>query len=157
MNIIAAFALLTAVLSFGGAWGDVPPAQGDAKSSPIDLVNRTPKGTLHNPYKDTDASTVSQGQTLFRTYPCAGCHGGGGGGGMAPPLTKGNWIYGGDDDSMFRLVSLGSTELQKMGYTRKGVGAVVGPMPPMGPIIKSSDDLWKMITFIRSRFDGEPA
>ena len=157
MNVIAAFALLTAVLSFGEAWGDVPPAQGDAKSSPIDLVKRAPKGTLHNPYKDTDTNIVSQGEKLFRTYPCAGCHGGGGGGGMAPPLTKGNWLYGGDDDSMFRLVTLGSAEMQKNGYTRKGVGTVVGPMPPMGSIIKDSDDLWKMITFIRSRFDGDPA
>ena len=76
---------------------------------------------------------------------------------MAPPLTKGDWLYGGDDDSMFRLVTLGSTEMQKNGYTRKGAGTVVGPMPPMGSIIKDSDDLWKMITFIRSRFDGDPA
>jgi hypothetical protein len=60
MNVIAAFAVLTAVLSFGEAWGDVPPAQDDAKSSPIDLVNRTPKGKLHNPYKDTDTNIVSQ-------------------------------------------------------------------------------------------------
>jgi hypothetical protein len=67
MNVIAAFALLTAVLSFGEAWGDVPPAQGDAKSSPIDLVNRMPKGKLHNPYKDTDTNIVSQGETLFST------------------------------------------------------------------------------------------
>src|ERR1700716_3776642 len=155
MNVIAAFAILTAALGFGEAWGDVSPAQDDAKSSPIDLVNRTPKGKLHNPYKDTDTNIVSQGEKLFRTYPCAGCHGGGGGGGMAPPLTKGNWLYGGDDDSMFRLVTLGSAEMQKNGYTRKGIGAVVGPMPSMGSIIKDSDDLWKMITFIRSRFDGD--
>ena len=46
---------------------------------------------------------------------------------------------------------------RRWGYTRKGIGTVVGPMPPMGSIIKDSDDLWKMITFIRSRFDGDPA
>src|SRR4030081_3028796 len=95
MNVIAAFALLTAVLSFGEAWGDVPPAQGDAKSSPIDLVNRTPKGKLHNPYKDTDTNIGSQGEKLFRTYPCAGCHGGGGGGGGGAPLSKGKRVYWG--------------------------------------------------------------
>ena len=75
---------------------------------------------------------------------------------MAPPLTKGNWIYGGDDDSLFRQVTLGSDEMQKKGYTRKGIGAVVGPMPPMGQIVKNADDLWKLITFIRARYDGDP-
>jgi hypothetical protein len=33
----------------------------------------------------------------------------------------------------------------------------VGPMPPMGTIVKNSDDLWKMITFIRAHYDGDPA
>src|SRR6266851_1279575 len=88
INVIAAYALLTAVFTLGEAWGDAPPAP-DANSSPMDLVNRTPKGNLHNPYKDSEANIVSQGETLFRTYPCSGCHGGGAGGGMAPPLTKG--------------------------------------------------------------------
>ena len=27
---------------------------------------------------------------------------------------------------------------------------VVGPMPPFGGIIKTSDDLWRIIAFIRS-------
>jgi hypothetical protein len=27
---------------------------------------------------------------------------------------------------------------------------VVGPMPPFGQIIKTSDDLWRIIAFIRS-------
>jgi mono/diheme cytochrome c family protein len=157
ISAVAAFALLTAVVAVAHAADDQPAAADNAKTSPTDLVNRTPKGQLHNPYKDGDANIVSQGESLFRSYPCAGCHGGGGGGGMAPPLTKGNWIYGGDDDSLFRLVTLGSAELQKNGYSRKGVGTVIGPMPPMGSIVKSSDDLWKMITFIRSRYDGDPA
>jgi mono/diheme cytochrome c family protein len=157
ISIFAAFALLTAAFTPGEAWGESPAGPTDnAKSSPMDLVNRSPKGNLHNPYKDTDANVVSQGETLFRSS-CGGCHGGGGGGGMAPPLTKGNWLYGGDDDSLFRLVTLGSTELQKNGYTRKSIGAVVGPMPPMGSIIKDSDDLWKMLAFVRSRYDGDPA
>ena len=155
-NVVAAFALLSAALALGAAWGDSPSAP-DPKGAPIDLVSRTPKGNLHNPYKDTEATIVSQGESLFRTYPCSGCHGGGAGGGMAPPLTKGNWIYGGEDDSLFRLVTLGSEELQKQGYSRKSIGTAVGPMPPMGSIVKNSDDLWKMLAFVRSRYDGDPA
>jgi hypothetical protein len=86
---------------------------------------------------------------LFRSYPCAGCHGGNAGGGMCPPLTTSDWIYGGDDDSLFRLVTLGSIELQKKGYTRQGLINTAGPMPSMGPIIRNSDDLWKILAFIR--------
>jgi mono/diheme cytochrome c family protein len=127
-----------------------------ANISPIDLVGKTPKGKLHSPYKDTQKDVVAQGETLFRSYPCSGCHGGGGGGGMCPPLTSSDWIYGGDDDTLFRLITLGSDELQKKGYTRQGLAAVVGPMPPMGPLFKSSDDLWKILAFIRSRYDGDP-
>ena len=74
---------------------------------------------------------------MFLGYSCNGCHGGGGGGGMCPPLTNDVWVYDGDDDTLFRLVTLGSDELQKQGYTRKGRENVVGPMPPFGTLIKN--------------------
>ena len=149
---------LFAVLALGPAWAASPPAPVNYSNiSAPDLVNRTPKGNLHNPYKDSQASIVAQGATLFRSYPCSGCHGGNAGGGMCPPLTTSDWIYGGDDDSLFRLVTLGSIELQKQGYTREGLITTAGPMPPMGAIIKDSDDLWKLLTFIRSRYDSDPA
>jgi mono/diheme cytochrome c family protein len=158
INAIATSAILTAVISLREAWADRQPAPVDfTKISSIDLVNRTPKGELHNPYKDTQANIVAQGETLFRSYPCSGCHGGGAGGGMCPPLTKAAWIYVGDDDTLFRLITLGSDELQKKGYTRMGLAPVVGPMPPMGSIIKDSDDLWKLLAFIRSRYNDDPA
>jgi hypothetical protein len=76
---------------------------------------------------------------------------------MCPPLTTSDWIYGGDDDTLFRLVTLGSDGLQKKGYTRQGLINAAGPMPPMGPMIKNSNDLWKILAFIRSRYDGDPA
>ena len=81
---------------------------------------------------------------------CNGCHGGGGGGGMGPPLTNPVWIYGKDDDTLFRLVALGSDGLKAQGYTRKGSESVVGPMPAMGEIVKTDDDMWKIIAWIRS-------
>ena len=100
---------------------------------------------------------VEAGRKAYFRAGCNGCHGGNGGGGMCPPLTNDTWVYGGDDDTLFRLVTLGSDDLQKAGYTRTGHENVVGPMPPMGPIIKSSDDLWKIITFIRSNYHGDPS
>lgn len=158
VSAIAIIPLLmsVAILWEARAYAQAPTATG-ATVSATDLVKKTPKGKLHNPYKDTQKDIVAQGQTLFRSYPCSGCHGGDGGGGMCPPLTSADWIYGGDDDSLFRLVTLGSDELQKEGYTRQGLAAVVGPMPPMGSIISNADDLWKMLAFIRSRYDGDPA
>jgi mono/diheme cytochrome c family protein len=154
---IVVLQLLTAGALLRDARAEAQVSAGHAAAvSPTDLVNKTPKGKLHNPYKDAQKDIVAQGQTLFRSYPCSGCHGGGGGGGMCPPLTTSDWIYGGDDDTLFRLVTLGSDALQKNGYTRQGFAPVVGPMPPMGPIIKDSDDLWKILAFVRSRYDGDP-
>jgi mono/diheme cytochrome c family protein len=127
------------------------------KVTPVDLVKNTPKGKLVNPYKDTQAAVVAQGSQLFQGYSCSGCHGGGGGGGICPPLTNGVWIYGGSDDTLFRLVTLGSVDLQKAGYSRQAIENVVAPMPPFGAAIKSADDLWKILTFVRSKYDGDPS
>ena len=89
-------------------------------------ADSAPKGTLKNPYKDTDAAAVKAGQQLYMNYGCSGCHGGGGGGGMCPPLTDGVWVYGGDDDTLFRLVAYGSQILQSKGYSRQATENVVG-------------------------------
>jgi mono/diheme cytochrome c family protein len=126
------------------------------KVSPSDLVAKTPKKKLVNPYKDSQADIVAAGSMLFRSYSCSGCHGGNGGGGICPPLTNGVWIYGGSDDTLFRLVTLGSDGMLKQGYFRKGFENVVAPMPPFGTTIKSADELWKILTFVRSKFDGDP-
>jgi hypothetical protein len=71
---------------------------------------------------------------------------------MCPPLTTDTWVYGGDDDTLFRLIDMGSDELQKQGYMRKGRENVVGPMPPFGTLIKNSDEMWKILTFVRSKY-----
>ncbi len=144
--------------------GDTTPAGSSAgsgtdytKVTPVDLVKSTPKGKLVNPYKDTQQDVVAQGGKFLLSYACSGCHGGGGGGGMCPALTNDVWVYGGDDDTLFRLVTLGSVELQGQGYMRKGRENVVGPMPPFGAIIKTADDLWKILAFVRSKYNGDPS
>ena len=48
------------------------------------------------------------------------------------------------------LIALGSDALKAQGYSRKGSENVVGPMPAMGTIVKSGDDMWKIIAWIRS-------
>ena len=137
--------------------GDPAAAGGDCckpgdTTPPLDLIKATPKGGLHNPYADkvTDAAFTEAGHKTYLSAGCNGCHGGGGGGGMCPPLTNDTWVYGPDDDTLFRLVALGSDGLKAAGYHRVKSEVVVGPMPPFGGIIKTSDQLWQIITFIRS-------
>jgi mono/diheme cytochrome c family protein len=117
---------------------------------PLELVASTPKGELKNPYNADIAAIAEEGHHRYLSAGCNGCHGGGGGGGMCPPLTNDTWVYGADDDTLFRLIALGSDGLTKAGYTRVKHEVVTGPMPPFGGIIKTSDDLWRIIAFIRS-------
>jgi hypothetical protein len=51
---------------------------------------------------------------------------------------------------LFRLIALGSSELEKQGFERIQWGTVHAPMPPMAVSIRDSDHLWKIIAFIRS-------
>ena len=138
------------------------PASGDAAAGgecckpgdttpPLDLLKATPIGGLHNPYNDQIDAMSEEGHKKYLSYSCNGCHGGGGGGGMCPPLTNDSWVYGASDDTIFRLIAIGSDELKKQGYKRIKQEVVVGPMPPFGNIIKTSDELWKVIAFIRAK------
>jgi mono/diheme cytochrome c family protein len=140
-----------------------PAAQAQTQAAPSGGTMTPPqradsaaKGTLKNPYKDDDAAVVDSGSKLYLKYGCNGCHGGNGGGGMCPPLTNDVWVYGGDDDTLFRLVSYGSQALQEKGYTRKGMENVVGPMPPMGQVVQTDDELWRILAFVRSNYHGSP-
>ena len=143
----------------GGPAG-APPGQEQAgacckagdTTPPTELVANVPPGQLHSPYPDyaklakDDPNLVKQ----YRLPGCNECHGGTGGGGFCPALTQGVWFWGNTDDVLFRLVTLGSAELEKRGFLRYQYGTVHGPMPPMGMTIPTSDQLWKIIAFIRS-------
>lgn len=127
-----------------------------SKITPLELVNKVPLGQLKDPYNIKQTDIVKEGHHLFLNHSCNGCHGGGGGGGMCPPLINSVWVYGGDDDQLFRLITLGSDNLQKLGYMRVGAESVVGPMPELGPTFKNAAEVWKVITWIRSAYDGDP-
>ncbi len=148
-SVVTVYTLRTAAAADSPA-----PSAADLAMKPPDYIAKIPKGQIKNPYKDTQADIVAQGEHLFLSYGCNGCHGGGGGGGMCPPLTNDVWVYDGDDDTIFRLVTLGSDGLQAQGYARKGRENVVGPMPPFGQIVKSTDDLFKIFTFVRSKYSA---
>jgi len=127
----------------------------DVGMSPRDRVAAVPKGKLKNPYTD-DEEMIIAGKAVYFGMSCNGCHGGGGGGGMCPPLSNEVFVYGSDDDTIFRLITLGTDELMKMGYYRTGMEGVVGPMPPFGDLIKTDEDVWKIIAWMRTIFNGDP-
>ena len=103
------------------------------------MIKAVPKGGLHNPYKDkiTDTAFVDLGHKKYLSFSCNGCHGGGGGGGMCPPLTNDTWVYGPDDDTLFRLIALGSDGLKPMGYKRikQEVGIAKPPVDGIGKTV----------------------
>lgn len=122
----------------------------DPAGNPTKTAEAAEKGALKSPYQDDYESVAEEGHKKYMSAGCNGCHGGTGGGGMGPPLSNPVWIYGNDGDTLFRLIALGTNGLQEQGYTRKGSELVVGPMPPHGNIVKSNDDMWKIIAWIWS-------
>jgi mono/diheme cytochrome c family protein len=138
--------LIVATLTGGG------DAVAGEPMTPLERAVSTPRGQLKSPYTDF-ASVAAEGLKIYRSHDCNGCHGGGGGGGMAAPLTNQIWIYGDNDDTLFRVIALGTGSLspgdafQKQGFVRKGSENVVGPMPPFGETIKTEDEVWKIIAW----------
>ena len=125
----------------------------DDQTPPLELVKQVPPGGLHNPYDWQKLKAESPEDYLvkqFRLPGCNECHGGGGGGGFCPALSQGVWFWGNTDDVLFRLISMGSKALEEQGFARIQWGTVKAPMPEMGHVIKTSDHLWKIISFIRS-------
>jgi mono/diheme cytochrome c family protein len=140
---------------FIAALAGITHAVAENGMTPLQHATGTPRGTLKSPYADF-ANVAAEGHKIFLSHDCSSCHGGGGGGGMAAPLTNEVWIYGDDDDTLFRVIALGTGSLspedafRRQGFVRKGSENVVGPMPPFGDIFKTDDEIWKMIAWIRS-------
>ncbi len=139
-----------------GTWTNVVPKQEVVKQiegydeNPVDVVKNALKGTLKDPYDPANITVAAEGHKQFLNHGCNACHGGNGGGGMCPPLNNGVWIYGPSDDTLFRLVTLGSKNLQEAGYSR--VSQETPALMPQqgGTTIMKAGDLWKIITWIKS-------
>lgn len=130
-------------------------AELDLSKTPLEIVDSIPQGGIISPFDPADPKTAEEGHEVFMETSCNGCHGGTGGGGMGPPLSNQKWVYGNDADTLFRLITLGTDELQKRGYTRKARENVRAPMPPhaSGPIIiesLTSERILKIIAWIQS-------
>jgi mxaJ protein len=95
---------------------------------------------MTNPFKD-NPDAPKEGRALYFKNGCSGCHGGGGGGGMAPSVIDENWKFGSKDDMVFKLITGQITE--------QTMPKVYSDLP--------ADDVWKMISFIRSVYLGDPS
>jgi len=94
-----------------------------------------------NPYTG-NAEAIQQGRALYLQTGCSGCHGPGGGGGMGPALLDDEWKFGSDDLTLFKLIK-GEIPQQTMPAT---FGSVL-----------TDDEIWKIIAFIRSLYQGDPS
>jgi len=109
------------------------------KGSPGEPTNSTgPKPDEKNPYTG-NPQAVTEGEDIYLRV-CAHCHGGNAEGGMCPDLTDDYWKFGGTDKVLYRTITLG----------RKGTR-----MPGFWNSLKS-DEIWKTIAFIRSKYKGSP-
>jgi cytochrome c oxidase cbb3-type subunit 3 len=80
-----------------------------------------------------NAAAVAQGEQLFISLNCAGCHGYGAGGGMGPSLIDQFWRYGGTPSGIYQSIHEGRPQ---------GMPAWGRAMPPQ--------EIWKLVSYIDS-------
>jgi cytochrome c(L) len=107
-----------------------PPGTGRAQTNAVAKLN---------PFTG-QAEAVQQGRAIYLQQGCSGCHGVMGGGGMGKPLLDDVWIFGSDDATLFKLIK-GQIPQQTM-------PKIYGHL--------SDDDVWKMIAYVRSIYQGDP-
>ena len=87
---------------------------------------------LANPLQG-DPQAARQGEALFGTMNCDGCHAAGAVGFVGPSLVDGRWRYGGDDGALFHSIFYGRPR----------------GMPAYGGIL-SGTTIWQLVTYLRS-------
>jgi cytochrome c oxidase cbb3-type subunit III len=91
-----------------------------------------PSGALRNPVAG-QAGSAAEGEKLFSTMDCDGCHGGGATGWVAPSLNDGRWRYGESEAAIYLSIYYGRP---------KGMPAFGGLLAP--------DLIWKLVSYLRS-------
>ena len=98
------------------------------------------KANKLNPFTG-NADAIKEGRALYIQLGCSGCHGLGGGGGMGPPLIDDEWKFGSNDETLFKLIK----------------GEVAESTMPKVWAGLDNDQVWKIIAYIRSVYQGDPA
>jgi cytochrome c oxidase cbb3-type subunit 3 len=79
-----------------------------------------------------NAWQLAQGQTLYSSFNCVGCHAHGGGD-VGPALMDDKWIYGGEIDQIYLSIAQGRPN---------GMPAFAGLIPP--------EQMWQLAGYVRS-------
>jgi cytochrome c oxidase cbb3-type subunit 3 len=136
--------LWAAVALLAACGGDPPSAEpaGGARQVPGSALSDQhvfaggivpPAATLVNPLEG-NAEAARQGEALFGSMNCDGCHGGGAVGFVGPSLVDGRWRYGGDDGMVFHSIFYGRPR----------------GMPAYGGIL-SDTTIWQLVTYLRTQ------
>ncbi len=112
--------------------GDKPAAAGSSVAQQGAATLGPRSDSLRNPHAG-DQKSASEGEKLFGSMNCDGCHGGGATGFAAASLSDGRWRYGGSDGAIFQSIRDGRP---------KG-------MPAFGELL-SPEIIWKLVTYLRS-------
>ena len=133
-SLLAAAALLAACEREQRAFRETPPG---ATAFPAVQTTELQAGpTTGDPSAGTyqeNRWAVSQGNTYFLQYNCAGCHSPGGGGGMGPPLNDDEWIYGSDPENIFATIVEGRPD---------GMPSFRGKI--------DNGQIWMLVAYVRS-------
>ncbi len=95
---------------------------------------------LLNPFAG-DPDAVKDGRRLFMSNGCSGCHGLGGGGGMGKPILDDEWIFGSDDETLYKLIK----------------GQIPQQTMPRTFAVLPDEQVWKLLSYVRSLYKGDPA
>jgi cytochrome c(L) len=115
-------------------------AQSQQPQAPAAAVAQGASVAKRNPFTGNEEA-IKEGRTIYLQSGCSGCHGMGGGG-MGPALLDDEWKWGGDDETLFKLIR-GDLPQQTM-------PAVFGK-------VLTEEQVWKIIAWIRSIYKGDPA
>ena len=85
---------------------------------------------------------VVEGRHIYLTYGCVGCHGVNGGGGMGKPILDDEWIFGSDDQTIFKLIR-GEVPKQTM---PSSIGKAL-----------TDEQVRKVIVYVRYNYEGDKA
>src|SRR5204862_7782398 len=99
--------------------------------SPIQPGASEPPLHAKNKYEG-NAYAMSEGQTLYNSFNCVGCHSHGGGG-MGPPLMDEKWLYGHEPEQIYATIMQGRPN---------GMPSFRGKV--------TDDQAWKLVAYVRS-------
>src|SRR5947209_11046199 len=113
----------------------VPPSQAEPAQM-VRVSDLHAGGAESNPpvltgYQET-AYAISDGQQLYSSFNCVGCHAHGGGG-MGVPLMDDKWIYGSEPQQVFATIVQGRP---------KGMPSFRGRL--------NEPQVWELVAYVRS-------